>query len=287
MELAIGLAFGVGVWLVIDARLSPAADDAKTPSKPWNRIRRKLDEAGWLSISVSRFSGLVAGAAILAGLIALLVTGNLLLAVLGALAGARTPAAVRDSSAARRRREFREAWPDAVDHLASAIRGGCSLPESLAQLAVRGPESLRGPFEEFDRHHQQTGRFFESLDLLKRRLSDPTGDRVIESLRITREVGGGDIGRLLRNLSAFLREDLRTRAELEARQSWTVSGARLAVAAPWLVIAFMSARPDVMAAFTTPTGTAVLVGGAVACVVAYRLMIRLGRLPAETRVLAA
>ena len=59
------------------------------------------------------------------------------------------------------------------------------------------------------------------------------GDRLVESLRIAREVGGTDLGHLLRTLSGFLREDARTRAELETRQSWTVNAARLAVAAPW------------------------------------------------------
>ena len=37
----------------------------------------------------------------------------------------------------------------------------------------------------------------------------------------------------------MLREDLRTRGELRARQSWTVNGARVAVCAPWLVLALL------------------------------------------------
>ena len=77
-----------------------------------------------------------------------------------------------------------------------------------------------------------TGRFGDCLDRLKDRLADPTGDRVIEGLRIAREVGGGELGRLLRNLSGYLRDETRTRSELESRQAWTVNGARLAVAAP-------------------------------------------------------
>ena len=43
----------------------------------------------------------------------------------------------------------------------------------------------------------------------------------------------------------FLREDARTRAELETRQSWTVNAARLAVAAPWAVLAMLSTNPRV------------------------------------------
>ena len=113
-----------------------------------------------------------------------------------------------------------------------AVRAGLSLPEALAGLAVRGPEPLRPSFEAFALDYQVTGRFGECLDRLKARLADPVGDRVVEGLRVAREVGGGELGRLLRNLSGYLRDEARTRSELEARQAWTVNGARLAVAAP-------------------------------------------------------
>ncbi|MGF1660961.1 MAG: type II secretion system F family protein, partial [Kineosporiaceae bacterium] len=184
-----------------------------------------------------------------------------------------------------RRAGLRELWPDVVDNLTSAVRAGLSLPEALAQVAERGPEPLRRPFARFARDYRATGRFSESLAALKESLADPVADRLVEALRITREVGGSDLGRLLRTLSAFLREDLRTRGEIEARQSWTVAAARLAVAAPWLVLALLATRPGALAAYNRPEGVAVLAVGAVLGVVAYRLMIRLGRLPDEDRVL--
>ncbi len=45
------------------------------------------------------------------------------------------------------------------------------------------------------------------------------------SLRIAREVGGADLGRLLSTVSTFLRDEAETRAELETRQGWTVNSA--------------------------------------------------------------
>jgi tight adherence protein B len=102
---------------------------------------------------------------------------------------------------------------------------------------------------------------------------------------MAREVGGSDLGRLLRTLSAFLREDARTRAELETRQGWTVNAARLAVAAPWIVLAMLSLRPQAVAAYDTATGLVVLAIGGATCLVAYRVMLRIGRLPDEERVL--
>ena len=196
------------------------------------------------------------------------------------------PVAVLRGRARRRQRELAEVWPEAVDNLASAVRAGMSLPEALGQLGVRGPEPLRDPFLLFAADYQVTGRFGESLDRLKERLSDPVGDRVVEGLRVAREVGGGELGRLLRSLSGYLREDARTRSELESRQAWTVNGARLAVAAPWLVLLMLCFQQEVISRYASPAGVVVLVFGAAACLLAYRLMVRIGRLPQERRVLS-
>ena len=144
---------------------------------------------------------------------------------------------------------------------------------------------MRGAFARFGEDYRATGRFGESLDRLKDALADPVADRIVESLRVAREVGGSDLGRLLRTLSAFLRDDARTRAELQSRQAWTVNAARLAVAAPWVLLALLSLRPQAVAAYNSPAGVVVLLGGAGLCVVAYRVMMRVGRLPREERVL--
>ena len=180
---------------------------------------------------------------------------------------------------------MRDLWPDVVDNIGSAVRAGLALPEALSQLTIRGPEELRPAFAAFAEDYRATGRFQECLDRLKERLSDPVADRLVESLRIAREVGGSDLGRLLRTLSTFLREDARTRAELETRQGWTVNAARLAVAAPWVVLALLCTRPDSVQAYSRPAGILVLATGAVLSLVAYRVMVHVGRLPEESRVL--
>jgi tight adherence protein B len=195
------------------------------------------------------------------------------------------PLALVRMRARRRRANLRELWPDAVDNITSGVRAGLALPEALSQLAVRGPAELRPAFRAFAEDYRASGRFHDCLDQLKERLSDPVGDRLIESLRIAREVGGSDLGRLLRTLSTFLREDSRTRSELETRQGWTINAARLAVAAPWMVLAMLCTRPESIQAYATTTGTAILLVGAGVSVAAYRIMIFIGRLPEDERVL--
>lgn len=198
---------------------------------------------------------------------------------------AAVPVAYVRSRARGRRSRLREVWPDAVDHIASGVRAGLSLPESLIQLGDRGPEELREAFRSFGHDYRASGRFTESLDRLKERLADPVADRLVEALRLAREVGGSDLGRVLRTLSTFLREDARSRAELEARQSWTVNAARLAMVAPWVVLLLLATRGTALHAYREPTGVVVLAVGAVLSVVAYQVMVRIGRLPDEQRVL--
>lgn len=187
--------------------------------------------------------------------------------------------------ARQRAAELREVWPEAVDNLVSGVRAGLALPEALGQLGTRGPEPLRRPFELFAADYRASGRFGDCLDALKLRLADPVGDRIVESLRLARDVGGGDLGLLLRTLSAFLREDARTRGELETRQGWTVNAARLAVAAPWLLLGLLALRPEAVRAYNTTAGAVLLAVGAAVSILAYRMMRRIARLPAETRVL--
>lgn len=282
----VGALLGCGLFLIWWSTW-PSEQRERPPreSTLLRRLRDELAQAGYRGISpLGLLSAcLVAFLLILVTLTA--VTGVPAVALCFALMAGWMPLAVVRMRARSRRAQLRDLWPDAVDNVTSAVRAGLALPEALAQLSVRGPEELRPAFAEFASDYRTTGRFNDCLDRLKERLADPVGDRLVESLRIAREVGGSDLGSLLRTLSTFLREDARTRSELETRQSWTVNAARLAVAAPWIVLGLLSTRPESVQAYNTGSGVLVLGVGAAATLVAYRLMVRIGRLPEEQRVL--
>jgi tight adherence protein B len=284
MGALVGLGVGIGLMLVWSAFFVPRA--TRPPVRTAGRAGELLARAGLGQVSVTGFVVLCLVCGVLTGLVLQAVSRTPPVAVAFGLMGGWLPVAVVSGRARRRQRELAEVWPEAVDNLTSAVRAGMSLPDALAALGTRGPEPLREAFDQFALDYQVTGRFNECLDRLKDRLADPVGDRVVEGLRIAREVGGGELGRLLRNLSSYLRDDARTRSEMEARQSWTVNGARLAVASPWLVLLMMSFQSDVIRRYASPAGVVVLTLGAVACVVAYRLMMRIGRLPVERRILS-
>ncbi len=250
-----------------------------------DRMRDDLVRVGLGTVPPAAVPALSAGLGLVVAAAVWAPSGAVVPALALGLVASLLPMMVLRAAARRRTTALREVWPEAVDHIASAIRAGMSLPEALVQLSRKGPEQLQPAFVEFSRDYQASGDFSNSLDRLKVRLADPVGDRIVEALRITRDVGGTDLGILLRTLSSFLREDARTRSELEARQSWTINAARLALAAPWIVLALMSTRPQAAQAYDSTAGLVmILIGGAVS-LVAYRVMLMIARLPQDERVL--
>jgi len=277
-----GLLAGVGMLLIWMACTS---DPPQWRSRRSRLLADILVQAGAGRTSPTMFVLGSIGLGLLVGLVFLGMSRAWPIAVSFASIFTVVPFLIISSRARARRTRLREVWPEAVDTLVSGVRAGMSLPEALTNLGERGPEAVRPQFRAFATDYAATARFDDSLDRLKARFADPVADRIVEALRLAHEVGGTDLGTLLRSLSQMLREDMRTRGELEARQSWTVNGAKVAVAAPWLVLALLSTRPQAAAAYATTTGAVILLVGAVVSVIAYRLMLRLGRLPEEERML--
>ena len=284
MTLAVGLLFGAGVLLVFSPMLWPASAVRRSREGGLgSAVASNLAQAGLARVPVATVVvvSLVASAAALAVTFALLPVVPLALAA--ALLGLALPWLVISLRAAARRRAARLVWPDVVDHLVSAVRAGQSLPDSIAGLATSGPPATREPFATFEQDYRSTGNFGMCVTELKDRLADPTADRILETLRMSREVGGSELTTVLRNLASYLRQEAAIRSEVEARQSWVVNAARLGVAAPWIVLLLLATRPEAAAAYNTSAGAALVITGLVVTVLAYRVMIAVGRIPEERR----
>ena len=280
----LGLMLGAGILLIWR---SGSRAPARTSSASGFTARRAelLKQAGIEGVSPSQLLGAQVLAALLVALVVVVITSTFVIAFFFALFAFFLPVVLLHRLRRKRAIVLRELWPEAVDNLASAVRAGMSLPEGLASLGARGPEPLRPAFARFGAAHRASGRFGPCLDQLKDDLADPVGDRVCETMRVAREVGGSDLGTVLRTLSELLRSDARTRSELETRQGWVVNAARLAVAAPWLVLLLLGSQSSTIKAYNSAGGAVLLGVGAAVCLAAYRIMLRIGRLPEERRVL--
>lgn len=266
MGFVIGMVMGLGVFLAASAFRQPRP--LTVPAGLWPAL--------WPALAAGVGSFLLASA----------VSSSLVISIPIAVMCAAVPGVWRGARERRRREELREVWPEVIDDIVASVRVGLPVGESLAMLAVRGPEIMRPPFTQFAQHLRADGRLDPALDELKEVLADPMTDRILESLRLAHDLGGRDLSAALASLASLVREENRARGELLARQSWTVNGARLAAVAPWIMLLLFSTRPGAIDAFTTLVGVFILVAGFVATVLAYWLMLRLGRLPEEERIFA-
>ena len=283
MSIAWGLLLGIGLLLAASPILWPGSGTDPARTSATGRVREVLVQAGMGRVGLGT---IVVVSILLAVAATALVFALVPVVAVACAAGILVlclPTAVVVWRARAQRRATRVVWPDVVDHLVSAVRSGLALPDSVVTLAHSGPPITRAAFADFERDYRMTGGFASSLDRLKDRLADPVADRIIETLRMSREVGGNELTTVLRNLAAYLRQEAAIRSEIEARQSWIVNAARLGVAAPWVVLLLLSTRPEAAQAYNSPAGIAVIVVGLGLSVVAYRLMIGIGRLPEERR----
>ena len=283
MTLLLGCLLAGEVLLTASPWLFPRRKRTDKAVRPPGRFRAALALAGLGRVPPPVFVVLSVLIAVLVGALthALLRVGALSLCA--AVVGGVAPALLVLWRARARRSANRALWPDVVDHLVGAVRSGLALPDAVASLAHTGPEALRADFLEFERDYRSTGSFSGCLDRLKRNLADPVPDRILETLRMARDVGGSNLTVVLRSLAAYLREDIAIRAEVEARQSWVRNAAKLGVAAPWCILLLLATRPEAALAYNSPGGAVLIAGGAAVSVLAYRAMLSIGRLPQEKR----
>ncbi len=281
MTLLVGAVLAAGLLLTVSPWLWPPRERAVREPRA-GAGTRLLREAGLrtdpriLGVAIVA-GGLVAGAA------AWLVTGTAAFALVLAVAGAAAPVMFLRGRRQRLLRLRRGLWPDVCDLLIASIRVGMPLPDAVAALGEAAPGPLRPAFAAFARDLHATGRFDAAAVTLKEALADPVGDRIVETLRMAREVGGTELSAVLRALSSSVRAEAALRAEVEARQSWIRGAAVLGAVAPWVILVLLLLRPEGARAYTSAEGIALILGGAAVSFVAFRIMLRIGRLPEPRR----
>lgn len=284
MTWLVALLLAAGVLLVASPWLWPRAERRGSPRRsPLDPLGELLARAGLSTVNPVVLLAVMLLLAVVGAAITIVLVPVVALAPVAAVVAATVPITALRARSAARRRALRQVWPDVVDHLVSGIRAGLGLPEAIGALAEAAPDEVRGAFRDFRREYARTARFGEALDDLKSSLADPVADRIIETIRMAREVGGTELPSVLRALAQYLRSDAAVRAEVEARQSWVRNAARLGVAAPWVVLLLLGTRPEAAAAYNSTGGATLVLVGLGTTLVAYRLMIALGRLPEEGR----
>lgn len=263
------LVVSAGIVLLLPARRREAG-----------RRRRSLSlrPAGLSPVGLLAWVGAAAAAA--AGLF--LLTGVVALALAALVAVLALPALME-----RRRRSATEAarrksWPQVLDMLVSAMRSGEPLGAALASVCDRAPLALLPSLTQLTRDLRHGVDFDSATLLLARDLGDPISARVVAVLNLARRAGGRAATDIMADLARHVRAELAAEKEVVARQSWVVASARLAAAAPWVMLCLTALRPAGLEAFRSPAGNVVLAVAGLMTLLGYLLAMRIGT-PREMR----
>ena len=211
-----GVVFAGGVLLTISPWLWPHRPTSTATSSN-GALSRLLEDAGFAHMRPRVLVAVSVVLAVLAASIVLLIAALPALAVVAGLAGGAVPLMWLRARRRGLRRSRRGLWPDVCDLLIASVRAGMSLPDAVASLATSAPPALRPAFAAFDRDLAASGHFDSSALTLKATLADPVADRIVETLRMARQVGGTELTPVLRALASSVRADAALRAEVEAR----------------------------------------------------------------------
>jgi tight adherence protein B len=256
----------------------------------WRRSRPATGaQALWLrqagvTVGPARFWAASFGVGAIAFLVAAVVTGAPLVALVPAVAIMTLPRAYFARRRAERLRGLQSAWPDALRDVLASIAAGRSLTAAVSELATTGPASLRVAFERFPTSARMLGTS-PALELVKEELADPTSDRVLEVLVLASERGGQIVREILEDLVAATTKDLKVLDEIETEGLEMRINARAVLVLPWFVLLALTIRGGAFRDFyRSGAGVlVVLVGGALSAL-GYVWITRLSRSLEERRV---
>jgi tight adherence protein B len=104
-------------------------------------------------------------------------------------------------------------------------------------------------------------------------------------IRVVYRSGGIGYLESLREQALRTRQEIALWGELDSKQGWVTGTAKLAIIAPWIIVATLSTRSENVAIYNTPEGIGVLLAGLLVSLVAYRLVVLMGNLSKPKRVL--
>jgi tight adherence protein B len=168
------------------------------------KLATKLDRAG-LKLTASEWVLLHMGVALVAPLIGLLVTGNVIIILLFFAAGAVLPWLFLSFKESRRIKAFNAQLAQTLQIISGALQAGLSLPQAVDTVVQEGAEPMAGEFRRAIIEQRLGVDIEDTLDTVAERMDSKDFKWVVMAVRIQREVGG-NLAELLLTVAATLRE---------------------------------------------------------------------------------
>ena len=249
------------------------------------RFYKELIERAGLARSSNQVGFVILLSCLAIGLVGYLFSGVWGLALCLGLLGLAFAIEVLRLKAEARQRAFDECWPQVFDSFQSASISGLGFREQLEYLATQGPAALRLEFAILLGLYDSGYELDRLMPQLRLQFSNRYADLLALLIELDSELGGQGMAVTYQRAAIQVRKEQGETSQLQAKQGWVSSSAKLALLAPWLIALVLVQLPQNKAAFATELGAAILILGLVLSLVAYALVNRMGRLPLPGRVL--
>lgn len=185
-----------------------------------------------------------------------------------------------------RGRFIQEEWPTVLESLESAAQSSISLLDSMRDLGESTNLLVASDFTFACDLCDRGISLDTALAQLKPRFGLAICDSTVETLRVVNDSGGAGFVAALRQQAKSIRDDSALFQQIAAKQGWVRGTAKVAVAAPWLIVILLATRHENAQAYASVQGSLLLLAGLVASMLAIRLISLIGAFDEQRRVLA-
>jgi tight adherence protein B len=258
----------VGSVLTVYLGYAPLVDAIRRREAEFDTVLRKR-----LLMSISPRTATVISAAVIVflALVGRALTSSLLGAALFGAVGVYLPTAAMKYLSRRRLNKLEGQLVGAIQTLASGVRAGLNLVQSMQLVARDGPVPIRQEFEHLLREYEYGVSLETAMSNAARRIG--SGDfRLLFSALQTHRERGGDLGETLDRIAESIREIQRLENRVKTLTAQGRATARWLSAMPWVVLAIMYLLIDpdgVRQLFVDSIGKVVLAGIIVLGVLGY------------------
>ncbi|MFM9130934.1 MAG: type II secretion system F family protein [Actinomycetes bacterium] len=169
-------------------------------------------------------------------------------------------------------------WLYFLDNMSSATKAGFSIKESLVQALNSTEVPLKNDLYSAIIEINRSNQVSKVIPILKKDVTDEIGRNVVKIIELVHFLGASDLSKILSILSNSSREFHDLITELKTKQTWVLNGAKIAIAAPWVVLLALWTQENVRNSYQTINGQIVLFLVALLGVAGFLVMQKIGNL---------
>jgi tight adherence protein B len=212
----------------------------------------------------------VVSASVLVGVLATVLTGNLLVGLVAVGFGLMMPKAVLDTKVRRRQKKFVALLPDMLTLLAGTLKAGYSITQAFEAVSKEVEEPMGKELRRVVTEHRLGRTLEDALDSTAERMGSDDFAWTVMAIKIQREVGG-NLAELLLTVSDTMTQRERLRRDVNSLTAeGRVSAFILGLLPPGLgVVMFVMNREYIVSLFTPGLGYFMIGAAVVAMIIGF------------------